>query len=76
MNMKDDDRRNFSIEEAALMGIQMVYQVKLIHEQSLLHNDIKPDNVLISTQNGQNDSLENQEIVIIDYGLAERYLDS
>ena len=76
MDIKDGSLCNFQVAEVANIGIQLVYHVKNIHDQGMLHNDIKPDNIMVTSNTGQDESLENKEVVIIDYGLAESYRDS
>ena len=45
-----------------LFGYQLLRAVAFIHSKSVLHRDIKPDNILID---------ENQHLVLADFGLAQ-----
>ena len=50
--MKEDSEEDFLIENVAQLGIQLVYQVKIIHDHGFIHGDIKPDNILVKKQDG------------------------
>lgn len=58
------------------IGLQLLDQIKLIHESGFTFNDIKLDNILVgypSTMEHYKDYLH--KIRIIDFGLAMKYLD-
>ena len=67
-------------EFVAQIGIQLVDQVKLFHDQGFVHNDIKPDNVLVNykfrnCQPIKVDQLSKcEEAIIIDFGLSKEYI--
>ena len=48
-----------------MIGIQLVECVRTLHSLGYVHADIKMDNILIG---------ENNQVYLIDYGCAERYL--
>jgi serine/threonine protein kinase len=51
-----------------LLGIQMIQRVQSLHEKSLIHRDIKPDNFLFGIN-------EKSEILyLIDLGFCKRYI--
>jgi casein kinase 1 len=50
------------------IGIQMIQRVKSLHEKSLIHRDIKPDNFLF----GIND--KSDILYLIDLGFCKRYI--
>lgn len=49
---------------------QMVIRLETLHKAGFVHCDLKPDNILISADP------EDQEIYLIDFGLAHSYIDS
>ena len=75
-------RRKFDLKTVLCIAIQMVYtfnsksfeqiqRIQKVHEERIIHRDIKPDNFLI----GGNDQNKNN-IFIIDFGLAKCYKNS
>jgi len=52
----------FSLERTANVAIQMAKGCYYAHKQSLIHRDLKPDNILIN---------DNDHVKIIDFGLAK-----
>lgn len=55
------------LEEAtAVRYIRQIGEaLKLVHQQGLLHRDVKPDNILVRE--------ETQEVVLIDFGIAREF---
>lgn len=51
----------------------MIDSVKRVHDLGLVHNDIKPDNILLKSR--ERASIESSEIVLIDFGIARPYID-
>jgi casein kinase 1 len=49
----------------------MIQRIKVVHEERIIHRDIKPDNFLV----GGNDQTKNT-VYIIDFGLAKCYKSS
>lgn len=52
------------IKDCLHFGIQMIERIETLHSKSLLHRDIKPDNLLLDSDN---------KIFLIDYGFCKRY---
>jgi formylglycine-generating enzyme required for sulfatase activity/tRNA A-37 threonylcarbamoyl transferase component Bud32 len=62
------DRRGKLDEVEALRYIQQVGTALIyLHQENLLHRDIKPDNIMLRA--------DNREAVLIDFGLAREYID-
>jgi len=59
-------KKNFSLKLVLQIGLQIIFILKSIHEKSLVHRDIKPDNFLL----GNNDANKKQ-IYIIDFGFCK-----
>lgn len=55
-------KKEFSFSEIIRIIIQTLYALDTVHEQKLVHRDIKPDNVLLRASN---------EPVLIDFGIAK-----
>ena len=51
----------------------MVERIEGLHKIGYLHLDIKPDNILLGSDNMK--SLESSAIHLIDYGISKPYLD-
>lgn len=64
-------RRKFDLKTVLHVGVQMIQRIKVVHEERIIHRDIKPDNFLV----GGNENNKNT-IYIIDFGLAKCYKSS
>ena len=51
-----------------MIGIQLCERLRDLHSIGYVHNDIKPDNMLLDPKNKEN-------IFLIDFGLSTQYLD-
>ena len=58
-------RNTFSTRDLVQIGTELIESVANIHSTGYLHLDIKLDNIMVSERN---------EIVLIDYGQARKYL--
>lgn len=61
-------KRSFDLKTVSLIGIQMINRIKVVHEERIIHRDIKPDNFLIGGTEQTKDT-----VYIIDFGLAKCY---
>ena len=51
-----------------MITIQLVKRLRVLHEAGYLHNDLKPDNILV----GLNDP---EVVYLIDFGSASKFKD-
>ena len=61
-------KRSFDLKTVLLIAIQMVQRIEKVHEERIIHRDIKPDNFLIGGTELTKDS-----VYSIDFGLAKCY---
>lgn len=61
-------KRKFDLKTVCMVGIQMIKRIEKVHEEGILHRDIKPDNFLIGGKDINKDF-----VYIIDFGLAKFY---
>ena len=64
-------RRKFDLRTTLHIAVQMIQRIKCVHEERIIHRDIKPDNFLV----GGTDTTKNT-VYIIDFGLAKCYKSS
>lgn len=64
-------KRRFDLKTVCLTGVQMIKRIERVHEERIIHRDIKPDNFLIGGT-----ELNKDNIYIIDFGLAKAYKDT
>jgi len=57
----------FSLRTTLLLGIQMIERLQVLHENGIIHRDIKPDNFMLGHSNPDT-------LYMIDFGLAKCYL--
>ena len=60
--------KKMSVECVCNIGVQMVKVLKHIHEKSIIHRDIKPDNFTVGKK-----PIKENVLYLIDFGLAKKY---
>jgi eukaryotic-like serine/threonine-protein kinase len=60
------EQRRFGVEEAVDVGLQLLAGVRDLHAVGVIHRDLKPHNVMISTHKGSGA----RRVVIVDLGLG------
>ncbi|MES1907928.1 MAG: hypothetical protein MHM6MM_000954 [Cercozoa sp. M6MM] len=61
--------RKFSNKTIAMLGIQIMDRLELLHSRNLIHRDVKPDNFLFGLHRKSN------TLHMVDLGLARKYRD-
>jgi serine/threonine protein kinase len=64
-------KRKFDLGTCLHITTQMIKRIRVVHEERIIHRDIKPDNFMT----GGNEQTKNK-IYIIDFGLAKCYKSS
>ena len=64
-------KHSLDLKTVLMIAIQMIKRIEKVHEERIIHRDIKPDNFLIGGTEATKDS-----IYIIDFGLAKCYKNS
>ena len=59
--------KKFSLKTVAMIALQILDRIKVIHDKNILHRDIKPDNFVIGSGKKKN------VIYMIDFGLSKFY---
>ena len=57
----------FSMKTVIMIGLQILDRIEFLHNNNILHRDIKPDNFLIGSKSKKN------IVYIIDFGLSKKY---
>jgi casein kinase 1 len=64
-------KRSFDLKTCLMIAIQLVQRIEKVHEERIIHRDIKPDNFLIGGT-----ELTKDKVYIIDFGLAKCFRNS
>src|SRR3989344_2699953 len=60
--------RRFSLKTVLALGLRMLECIRQVHEEDILHRDIKPDNFVLGR------GLARNTVFLIDYGLSKCYV--
>ena len=62
-----------SIAQIINLGVQLTHSIESLHRIGYIHNDIKPDNIMVGQENRKNDHFK---VYLIDFGLCHKYIKS
>jgi serine/threonine protein kinase len=68
--------RRFSLKTVLMIAEQLLSRLEFLHNKSVIHRDIKPDNFLVAADPHQKIDCSAPQIYLIDFGLARKYRDS
>ena len=60
--------RYFSMKTLLMLADQMIENIEIIHEEGLLHNDLKPNNMSMGI-----DAQNSSQLYLIDFGWCQTY---
>ena len=58
---------NFTMATTLMVGMQVLERLKLVHSCRIVHNDLKPDNLMLGCHD------DRDTVYLIDFGLATLY---
>ena len=61
------------LETVCQIGIQLLTCIQMFHQTGHVHNDIKPDNIIVGDAKNSDKSLN--QIRLIDFGLSTSFID-
>lgn len=63
-----ENLNRLSLKSTVQIGLQIVDRLQAVHEAGFIHCDLKPDNILLASNDFR--SLESSNLVLIDFGIA------
>jgi casein kinase I family protein HRR25 len=66
-------RHRFSLKTVVQIGLQLVNNLKVLHNKGFVHCDIKTENIVIGSCDFR--SSESSIIYLIDFGVSHRFID-
>ena len=66
----EENKRRFSLKTVCMLGYQIISILEYIHNNHIIHRDIKPDNFVMGLNN------LSQYVYLLDFGLAKKYRSS
>ena len=61
----------FTIKTAVQIGLQTIDQLEKLHKCGFIHNDLKPENMLLMSRDSN--STKSSTIILIDFGFATEF---
>ena len=71
-DIASEHKKTFSLRTICLIGAQMIERLEDFHSLGMVHADIKPDNVLLGSNNPRD--RDHNVLYLIDYGLSQFYI--
>ena len=65
-----NSKKTFTVKTTAMIGFQMLNILEFIHNNHIIHRDIKPDNFVMGYE------CKNAKLYLLDFGLAKKYRSS
>jgi len=70
-DLMQECKKKFDLKTSLYVAVQMIKRIKVVHEERIIHRDIKPDNFLMGST-----EMTKTTVYIIDFGLAKCYKSS
>lgn len=71
--LRKSKKKRFSLKTSVQITMQLLTHLEHLHELGYLHNDLKPDNILIESNNMKHESSSN--LILIDFNVARLFKD-
>lgn len=63
-----DSKHTFSLKTIIMLAIDLISLIEYLHNNNILHRDLKPDNIVIGNETKSN------LLYLVDFGLSKRYI--